>query len=206
MILFFGDSLTSGENNQFKSYVDYLGLNDYINYGVSGTTLDDYSLYPVGKTDLYNLLQENKSQLAQAESIFIEYGVNDISSVVSKYTTIERVICSLIKCIDFIKQNSSAKINFILIGNNKKSIDLFAKNQINYLKKDYLKSTNIHLSKYKWIKNYDRFASIVKNNRDLNVYYLYEGEYPSNLIDADGIHPTDTGYKIIASNIRKDIL
>lgn len=205
MKLFFGDSLTSAENNNFIGYVEKLKLTNFKNYGVSGTTLDSYSLYPVGSTDLLNMLIINESEVKKADEIYLEYGTNDISSVITGYVNIERVLISLKKCIDYIRQvNPKALISFILISNKYKNIKLFAKNQINYLNNDYLKDTGIDMSVTDWIENYIRFANVVTKSVD-KVLYLFNDILSKDFIDDDNIHPNDLGYQLIADNLRKDI-
>lgn len=138
--LFFGDSITSAENNNYNGFVEKLGLDNYKNYGVSGTCFGSYSLYPVMDNNFIDMIDKHKEEIKQAKYLFIEYGCNDISSIVAKYTTINHVKIDIIKSLDYIKQlNSDIKIFFILLGD--KNINTFARGQCIYLSHDYLKKT-----------------------------------------------------------------
>ncbi len=202
MNLFFGDSLTSGENNNFKGYVEKLNIEEDVkNYGVSGTCIGDYSLYPVGENNLLQLLYKKKAEIKKADKIFLEYGSNDISSVAAKYTSFSRVEIDLIKSLDLIKQiNSNAEIYLITIGSN---FTKMASGQSLYLNENYLKDTEIRITETEWIDLYQRFVNfLVKLDiKILTLPHLLEEE-----IDADGIHPNDAGYEKIAQEIRKQVI
>lgn len=210
MMLFFGDSLTSGENNHSKSYVSYLNVADRcLNFGVSGTTIGDYSLYPVESNDLLNLLYKNRLFLRTADVVFLEYGINDITSVAVGYARLIDVIVALNKCVDFIKQmNSSCRVVFILPAWDLDVIPLLAQSQFRYIK-TYLDSLFYNKNEFEevWIESYKTFAKFAfrkfgeKNlmtlilNKDFMYYYISE----------DGIHPTDFGYQIIADCIKRQM-
>lgn len=202
MNLFFGDSLTSGENNNFKGYVEKLIIEeDYKNYGVSGTCIGDYSLYPVGENNLLQLLYKKKSEIKKADKIFLEYGSNDISAVAAKYTSFSNVEIELIKSVDLIKQiNESIEIYFITIGSN---FTKMAAGQCAYLNDSYLKNTDIKIAEIEWIDLYQRFVNfLVKLDiKILTLPHLLEEE-----IDTDGIHPNDAGYEKIAQELRKQVI
>lgn len=201
-ILFFGDSLTSGENNNFISFVDKLNLKNYTNYGVSGTTLGDYSLYPVGKNNLIDLIEEHQSEIKTADIIFLEYGCNDISSVEAGYTNLNTVIISLVKCIDYITQlNPKVQIYFISLGVTK---NIFSKGQVDYLNTCYLKNSDISIVNENWISTYMKFesimSSIIKNHIVLSTKSLSQ-----DLLDMDNLHPNDKGYSLIAEEIKNQL-
>lgn len=205
MILFFGDSLTSAENNNYVGYVEKLKLKECKNFGVSGTCISSYSLYPVEENNLLHLLYKNKDAIKETDEIFLEYGSNDISAILSGFTDLKIVLIELIKCIDYIKQiNSDIKIYFITLGNN---LNSFAKGQINYLKNDYFKSISKLLFSSndligKWISTYKEFISYIENmNLNLvEIPHLEDDEF-----DTDGIHPNDKGYDKIAIKIKEII-
>lgn len=196
MILFFGDSLTSGENNNFIGFVEKLNNKELINYGVSGTCIGDYSLYPVQDTNLLQQLYKHSDELKKAKKIFLEYGSNDISSILCEYVSLNQVKIDFIKCIDFIKQiNNQCDICFITLSKN---VVNMAKGQCNYLNKDYLKTLSKKIKKDEWIRLYADFivfiSSIVKTI-----------ELPLFDLDSDMIHPNDKGYEEIANVIKESL-
>ena len=203
MILFFGDSFTSGENNNFNGYVEKLKINDYKNYGISGTCIGDYSLYPVGNNNLIDILYTKKEEIEKADIIFLEYGANDISSIICGYTTLNIALIDLVKCLDYIHQiNPRCKIYFLSLGNNLKTFSL---GQINYLKDDYFKSissllfSSIEECISKWIYLYNEFLSYVRNT---NIEIIEFPTLNKNELDLDNLHPNDNGYNKIADTIK----
>lgn len=134
MVIFFGDSLTSGENNNFISYVQKLSASHYINCAVSGTTIGDYSLYPVRHNNLLELLYKNEEQVKKADKIFLSYGANDIASLAVGYCSIQDIKISLNKCIDFIHQvNPNCSIKYIFLSSIKSVTYKLGKFQKEYL-------------------------------------------------------------------------
>lgn len=199
-ISIFGDSITSGENNNFISYVDKLKIKNSVihKHGISGTTIGDYSLYPVKDYDLIHELYKYTDELKESNIIILEYGCNDISAVCAKNTTLNIVVNSFIKGIDYIKQiNNNCKIYFISLGEN---IELLAKGQCNYLNDDYLKYMKI--KKKQWIFNYKLFINSIYSYVDKTI----EIPYLSKDLDIDNIHPNDKGYELLANKIMEDIL
>ena len=65
--LFFGDSLTSGENNDGKSFVEYIPHSEKV--GVSGTTIGEYSIYPVDGYSLLSQIPRNIEKIKKAEGV-----------------------------------------------------------------------------------------------------------------------------------------
>jgi len=210
MMLFFGDSLTSGENNHSKSYVSYLNVADHcLNFGVSGTTIGDYSLYPVESNDLLNLLYKNRLFLRTADVVFLEYGINDITSVAVGYARLIDVVVALNKCVDFIKQmNPSCRVVFIVPTWDLSTISVLAHSQFEYIQ-TYLDSSFYNKDEFKkvWIENYKAFAKFAfkmfgeKNFMTLILSKSFMDYY----ISEDGIHPTDFGYQIIADCIKRQM-
>lgn len=198
-ILFFGDSLTSAENNNYKGFVEKLSFSNYINYGVSGTTFGNYSLYPVKDNDLLSLLYKHTNKLKSAKIIILEYGINDTSAIFANYTSLSTAIISFVKCVDYIKQVSSAKIYFIELGCN---VDLFAKSQTNYLLNNYLSVVPITPCS-SWKSIYNSLINIVKEI--LPSIKLTLSPLTKDHIDTDEIHPNDIGYNIIAEDIKKQL-
>lgn len=205
MDLFFGDSITSAENNNFNGYVEKLKLQNFKNYGVSGTCIGDYSLYPVEDTNLIQLLYKKRDEIKNADRIFLEYGSNDISSIICEYTTIKVVMIEFVKCIDYIRQNNlNCEIYYISLGDN---LSFFARGQIEYLKNEYFNNiSDLLFTKDslidKWIETYNEFISYISkmNLKMIKLPILNDSEF-----DIDGIHPNDIGYNKI-SNKFKEIL
>lgn len=202
-ILFFGDSITSAENNSFNGFVEKLNLSNYYNYGVSGTTIGSYSLYPVGNNDLINLLYKHEAEIIECDLLFLEYSSNDVSSVVVGYATLADVTISLVKALDYITQlNPNITICFIGLGVNNSKI---AQGQCEYLNNIYLKNSRLKkISTKAWIKTYYKFERIVKSL--IPVYIsLTENVLEDTLLDADFMHPNDAGYNLISKDIRKQL-
>lgn len=136
--------------------------------------------------------------------MFIEYGSNDISSVLLNYTNINNCLIELVKAVDAISQiNDNAKLYFVCLGENKKR---FAKGQVDYLKKDYFKNLDKALFKDlkeedlydKWLGYYNFFDFIVKKciKNVIDLPLLNDDE-----IDKDNMHPNDKGYTKISKFI-----
>lgn len=136
MNLFFGDSLTAGENNNDTSFVDYVKGNT-MNLGISGTTIGEYSIYPVDGNSLLGVINRNQNAIKYADKIFLEYGCNDVAAIMCGFATIQTVTVSLVKAIDWIKQlNPVCKIYFLALG-DEGAINTFAGNECYYLENDY---------------------------------------------------------------------
>ena len=207
-ILFLGDSLTSAENNNYKGFVEKLRLQFFENKGVSGSTIGDYSLYPVGNTDLLSSTFKYKNIIAESDYLFIEYGINDIASATVGYTTNNHIYITLNKCIDNIYQiNKNIKIIYLLPTLEPKVLSEIAKSQYDYLK-EYL-DKEIVGNKEDFIKsytnNYSSFARFITKKK-LNILTLIDdADVYRNYLDIDMIHPNDRGYQIIADKLRKEL-
>ena len=200
MNVFFGDSLTSGENNKFTGYVEKLNIENCVNNGVSGTCIGDYSLYPVGETNLIQKIFKNKADIKKADKIFLEYGCNDISALCAGYTTFNHIQIDLIKSLDCLKQiNEKADIYFILLGSNDVK---FSEGQTAYLNSDYLKNADVKIEQQTWLNNYRKFVDFVVKTvpHTLCLAHLLEED-----IDVDGMHPNDKGYEKIAHELKGQI-
>lgn len=192
----FGDSFTSGENNNFKSYVDYLPIK-VKKIGESGTCMGDYSIYPVFDRCLLDALKKNLRQVKKSDVIFLEYGINDTASIISGNTTFNQVVLSLFKAIDYIYQiNPHCRIIFLKLTSDEKMLAQYGFNYERYLKKDYLKESSIFISD--WKDMYEKIFDII----DKKVYVIdMIDDSDFQHIDDDNIHPNDKGYQIIANNI-----
>jgi lysophospholipase L1-like esterase len=207
-VLFLGDSLTSAENNNYKGFVEKLRLQFFENKGVSGSTIGDYSLYPVGNTDLLSSTFKYKDIIAKSDYLFIEYGINDIASATIGYTTNNYICITLNKCIDNIYQiNKNIKIVYLLPTLESKVLSEIAKSQYDYLK-EYL-DEEIVGDKEDFIKFYmNNYYSLVKfiTRKKLNILTLIDNvDVYRNYLDVDMIHPNDKGYQIIADKLRKEL-
>lgn len=202
-----GDSYTSGENNGFRSYVDHLNWEGCIidSIGISGTTMGEYSIYPVDGQSLLAQIKENAQKIAEADEIFLEYGANDVTAIITGNTSYRQVLIAFVKAIDAIKQlNPLAKIRFLALSDNKNIIGSYASYQYKYLKEDYLKEYGVPGLVLDWTYYYSSLVediakkipvlSITRSRQQI-VKYMSE----------DGIHPTDEGYKEIARIISEEL-
>lgn len=207
-ILFFGDSLTSGENNNFESYADKFNLKYSWNFAISGTTIGNYSLYPVGETHLLKLLEVKDKSVRAADIIFLAYGANDITSAAIKYTSILNVLIDLNKSIDLIRQkNPDCKIYFILPSQNKKVVLSLAEANKNYLE-NYLYGVDIDKNFLKrWVDGYKEFYKYIVRHQFIDdVFYMIGDEnFMVDRICSDRLHPDDKGYEIIKNNIEQQL-
>ena len=187
-MIVYGDSYTSGENNNFVSFADYLEIEKH---GISGTCLDEYSIYPVFNSGLLSQLHEYSG------TILLEYGVNDAASLVTGYVTIETVKVTIAKMCDLLK---NADVYFLMLSADLKDMMLFSKNYAKYLNNEYLKDLyDITADDFLWC--YTRFCEMMQR-KFKTLYMLPEGfkEY-----DTDGIHPTDKGYRLIADYLKQQM-
>lgn len=95
-LLFVGDSFTAGENNNFISYVQYIDKSyDSTQIGVPGTTIGEYSLYSVDGFSLLSQIDKYKDDISKANTIFLEYGINDISSMLGNKVSYQQILDKL---------------------------------------------------------------------------------------------------------------
>ena len=212
MTLIYGDSLTSGENNDFTSYVNYLGLEDYKNYAVSGTTIGNYSLYPVDKFSLYSIIEKQEEMGIfndDIDRIILAYGVNDITAAAAGNVTFRQVIYALNKVIDLLHQLvPDAEIIYILPTNRSGPLNDLCDINYKYLKDNYLKNYHefadpetfwdMFVSTYFELQRY-----LLRTFSDRLIYMIEDVDFYKKYIDTDEIHPNDEGYKKIAKNIKK---
>lgn len=203
-LVFYGDSLTSGENNSFISYVDKLRdkfpSNEIIKFGVSGTTTGEYSLYPVEGDSLISQLHRTVLTFKDCDLIFLEYGINDVSAIVCGKTSLTNVLLEFRKCVDFIRQNNSrCKIIFLTVAD----VSLMSELQYKYLSEDYLADVRdlVYIDYSSWSKIYISICSFAKKLCDY-VFELYPvGLDMRNFMDTDNLHPNDAGYDEISKHI-----
>lgn len=205
-IVFLGDSFASGEGNQNISFVDYIKRKypnlTIHNLGVSGTTIGEYSIYPV---DGYSLLHRyKKTDVEHADRIFLEYGINDISALMCGFTDIKKITVSLVKALDGIYQTNYAnpEIFFLSISNDDDIIDLYAERQCRYLEREYFSRYDFKFPPTIWAENYKHFIDNVSKMIPV-VPMITQQNFLFQYMSSDNIHPNDMGHQVIAENILK---
>lgn len=197
MRLFLGDSFTSADNCNKTGFTTFIkNTETNINLAVSGTCIGNYSPYPVDGYNLLDILIQNATLIKKANSIFIEYGINDTSALCLKIVSIEQVKISLIKAIDYISQlNKNCKIYFLVL--DKTILKDYAKNQC-----DYLKMYTHKLIHWKtWKKWYNKIVNIA-DEFCTTIVMLDTLQYMDK---NDVLHPSIEGYKRIATILNKYI-
>ena len=115
-VLIFGDSISAGSNSKVK-YSDYFDC-EVKNLAVSGTTIGEYSIYPVDGYSLLSLYDKD-DYIKDADVILLEYGINDASAVMCDFTDTNKVMLNFVKVLDGIRQlNSKADIKMLAISLN----------------------------------------------------------------------------------------
>lgn len=201
--LFFGDSLTEGDNCDTR-FTEFLPDEwDIWNFGVSGTTIGEYSIYPVDGNSLLSQIGKNQDMIRYASHIFIEYGSNDISAIMCGFTTIQTVIVSFVKAIDWIKQlNPYVKIYFLTFGEKDVVCDR-ADRMCNYLKNDYFKSFNFDFPSSIYVKLYNELVDNI--SKLCGTISIFDSSMIGKYISDDNIHPDALGHKRIAQHIVEGI-
>ena len=156
-VVFIGDSLTSGENNNFKSFADYYAEihpeHKISKFGVSGACMGDYSIYPVKENmfDICYTLCNDSDLIANADKVYLEYSVNDTTAVAASYVNLNQVYITVAKTVDMLKQtNKNIDIYFIVpFDCFSNDIDMFADYHIDYLNNDYLSNYMYSVDKIK---------------------------------------------------------
>ena len=139
-LLFIGDSFTAGENNNGISYVNYLDKKyDYIQLGIPGSTIGEYSLYLPKGYSLLSQINKYKDTIAKVDTIYLEYGINDISSLLANKISYQEILDTLDKVISTLRQiNPNAKIKFLVLSLDNEVIISYANNHHEYLTKDFI--------------------------------------------------------------------
>jgi lysophospholipase L1-like esterase len=204
--IFFGDSITEGSNSamNFCQYLSQTQGNCF-NEGVSGTTIGEYSIYPV---DGNSLLEKYKKSfyLPAVDNIFLEYGINDVSAVMCGFTSLQTVIISFIKALDGIKQvNEKADIKFLALATNHDIIYKHSKLQCDYLKNDYFKGYDFNFPVNICTAYYEQLIEAIGKKIEIipmidDMRFFDEN---AECISNDNLHPNEKGHSIIAENIKK---
>lgn len=200
-LVVFGDSFSEGD-----TYVNELRSSFRVkNLAVSGTTVGDYSIYPVGRNCLLDKLYDNVKAIRKADIILLEYGLNDASSLAVGYTNQVRVHYDLVKAKDFIEQiNSKAKVMFLVPGGVGKFE--YVKRHVNYINNEYVRGdvdTNVVFMD--WIRGLSVFVKYVEEvfNESRVIRMINSLDDLIGYLAEDGIHPNKRGHIIIAVNILK---
>lgn len=202
-IIFFGDSITEGSNCDC-SFTDYLPHElEVENFGVSGTTIGEYSIYPVDGNSLLSLIPKYMMDIRDADKIYIEYGANDVTAIMCGFATMQTVVISFVKAIDWIRQiNKTAEIIFLKFG-SEKAIKMNSENMCHYLRKVYFSAFNFKFSSKLYAELYKELIDNVKKvcNNVKSMFTDNMVDNMSNYISDDKIHPNRDGHKLIARNI-----
>lgn len=212
MKLFFGDSITEGSGSRIR-FTDC--LNDFTtaepadlieNKGISGTTLGEYSIYPVDGKSLLSLLKTwNNTYIKMADTIILEYGINDVSAIMCDFTSCEKVIVTFVKAIDWIRQlNPYCKIHCLSISDDDDIISAYAELQCKYLENEYFKGYGFTFPHGIWQSNYMKLIDGFKKRANVipmitDSSFLQES---SHLLCDDRLHPNELGHKKIAETIK----
>jgi len=203
MNIFFGDSITEGANciTPFTQLIPFS-----LNKGVSGTTIGEYSIYPV---DGYSLMRKyDCSEIREADTVFLEYGINDVTAIMCDFITLQKVIVSFVKVLDGIKQVTNADIKFLSIAEPYSVIiNKYAALQCDYLSNNYFKEYDILFPASYWADMYNQFIKAV--SKRLPIIPMIEDakffDFEAECMSDDNLHPNDKGHYIIAETIKKYI-
>ncbi len=204
--IFFGDSLTEGDNCDCK-FTDFLPLEYKVrNFGVSGTTIGEYSIYPVDGNSLLSQIAKHKDEIRNATHIFIEYGANDVSAVMCGFATVKTVVVSFVKAIDWIRQlNSSAKIIFLSPGSDA-IIDEKSYDMCGYLEDEYFANFNFKFPDTLYADYYKDIIHNISNVCDIMYMFDDDMEWGDEYLSDDNIHPNRKGHIRIAHNIENQLV
>lgn len=205
--LFIGDSFAAGENNNFISYVQYLD-NDYdsTQIGVPGSTIGEYSLYSVDGFSLLSQIQRYKDDISKAGTIFLEYGINDISSMIGNKVSYQQILAALDKAIFVLNQiNPNAKIKFLVLSLDNEVIISYANNHHEYLTKEFYPNQDIDYIKKMWADNYIKLIKDISNRLE-TIPIILDTNQLKKYFAKNIMHPSKEGYKQIANNINSYLL
>ena len=203
--LFFGDSLTEGDNCDCK-FTDFLPDEYNVrNFGVSGTTIGEYSIYPVDGNSLLSQIAKHQNEIHNATHIFIEYGANDVSAVMCGVATVKTVVVSFVKAIDWIRQlNSEARIIFLAPGSDA-IIDEKSYNMCKYLEDEYFENFNFKFPGTLYADYYKDIINNISNVCDIMYMFDDDMEWEAEYLSDDNIHPNRKGHIRISRNIEKQL-
>ena len=206
-LLFIGDSFTAGEDNNFVSYAQYLDKNyDSTQIGVPGTTIGEYSLYLVDGFSLLSQIDKYKEKIVNTDTIFLEYGINDISSMIGNKVSYQQILAALDKAISALNHiNPNANIKFLVLSLDNEVIISYANNHHEYLTKDFYPNQDIIHVKQMWADNYIKLIKDISNRLDI-IPMILDLNQLNKYFAKNAMHPSKEGYKIIANNINSYLL
>jgi len=201
-LLFIEDSFTAEENNNSISYVQYLNKDyDSTPIGISGTTIGEYSLYLVDGFSLLSQIDKYKEKIVNADTIFLEYGINDISSMLGNKVSYHGILDNLGQAIFALKQiHPTAKVKFLVLSLDNEVIISYANNHHEYLTKDFYLDQDINHIKQMWADNYIKLIKDISNRLETIPMILNLNQLNKYFVK-NSMHPSKEGYMIIASNI-----
>lgn len=201
-VVFFGDSLTAGENCH-TTFTEFMPETWNVrNFGVSGTTIGEYSIFPVDGDSLLGQIGKHQDYIKKADVVFIEYGSNDISAIMCGFATVQTVIVSLVKALDWIKQlNPNCQIKFLALSSDEDVIKEKAFNMCTYLQYDYFSNFKFVFPEGVYEKTY--FEILDNIDKVCDIIYMFDRDmnYEDKYISSDNIHPNEAGHLRIAKNI-----
>lgn len=201
-IIFFGDSITAGSNSN-KKFTDYFD-EAVVNKGVSGTTIGEYSIYPV---DGYSLLKlYDCPELRMADKIVLEYGINDTSAIMCDFVDTNKALLNFIKVLDGIKQcNPNADITFLALSGDMDIVYDYAKLQCEYLSNDYFRKFSFNFPATSWCNTYIELIKLIKETVRvvpmITDYRFFDEN--AECMSNDNVHPNEKGHYLIAETIKK---
>ena len=206
-LLFIGDSFTAGENNNGISYVRYLDKKyDYIQLGVPGSTIGEYSLYLPKGYSLLSQIEKHKDTIAKVDTIYLEYGINDISSLLANKISYQEILDTLDKAISILRQiNPNVKIKYLVLSNDKEVISTYGRIHHEYLTKEFYPNQDIDHIKNMWSKYYIRLNEDIAKRLEIFPIILDINQLETYMVK-NKMHPEEKGYRIIANNIDKYII
>ena len=206
-LLFIGDSFTAGENNNFISYVQYIDKSyDSTQIGVPGTTIGEYSLYLPKGYSLLSQIEKHKDTIAKVDTIYLEYGINDISSMLGNKVSYQKILDTLDQAISTLRQiNPNAKIKFLVLSLDNEVIFSYANNHHEYLTKEFYPNQDIDYIKKMWADNYIKLIKDISNRLETIPMILNLNQLNKYFVE-NSMHPSKEGYKIIANNINSYLL
>lgn len=202
-IICFGDSILEGSNSKIK-FTDYLQDDNtkIVNKGISGTTIGEYSIYPVDGNSLLSIYDKD-DRIKDADTIILEYGINDVTAIMCGFTDFDKVMISFVKALDGIRQlNPKASIKFLSISDDVMSILKYAELQCAYLEEDYFVNYDFKFPVSKWADIYKYLIDAISHSVAI-IPMMSDTEFIEKFISSDLIHPNEDGHRLIATNISK---
>ena len=202
-IICFGDSLLEGSCSKTR-YTDYLQDENtkIVNKGISGTTIGEYSIYPVDGNSLLSIYAKD-DRIKDADTIILEYGSNDVTAIMCGFTDIDKVMISFVKALDGIRQlNPTANIKFLSVSDNDRVLLRYAELQCLYLEEEYFVNYDFKFPISKWADTYKYLVDAISKSVPV-IPMIFDESFIDKHIASDNLHPNEDGHRIIATNISK---